>query len=50
MKSRFILFRRGETFYCEDTTTANKPASKPKTKAKRQTLLHARNEAVGKVP
>ena len=34
MKQRFTLFRRGDVFYCEDTSRASSSASKPGTKRK----------------
>jgi integrase len=45
MKARFILFRRGQMFYCEDTTTKKQASLKTKDKAEALTLLNARNEA-----
>ncbi len=45
MKSRFILFRRGETFYCEDTTTGKQTSLRTKDEAEANTLLHSHNEA-----
>lgn len=45
MKTRFILFRRGETFYCEDTTTGKQTSLRTKDKSEAATLLHSRNEA-----
>ena len=46
MKQRFILFRRGEVFYCEDTTTREQTTLRTKDRAEAERLLHAKNEAV----
>ncbi len=45
MKARFTLFRRGETFYCEDTTSGKQTSLRTKDPAEASTLLHAKNEA-----
>jgi integrase len=46
MKLRFILFRRGSTFYCEDTTTGKQSSLRTKDGGEALTLLNARNESV----
>jgi hypothetical protein len=46
MKQRFILFKRGGVFYCEDTSTGKQESLRTKDQAEAKTLLHARNEAV----
>lgn len=46
MKSRFILFRRGDVFYCEDTTTGKQTSLRTKIESEAQTLLHTKNEAM----
>lgn len=45
MKQRFILFRRSEMYYCEDTTTKKQVRLKTKSKSEALTLVHAKNEA-----
>lgn len=45
MNARFILFRRGAVYYCEDTTTRKQSSLKTKDKAEALTLLNARNES-----
>lgn len=45
MKSKYILFRRGEMFYCEDTATGKQTSLRTKVESEAQTLLHTRNEA-----
>jgi hypothetical protein len=45
MKSRYALFRRGEVFYCQDTTTGQQTSLRTKDEAEAHTLLHSRNEA-----
>lgn len=45
MKQRFTLFRRGEVFYCEDTTTGKQSSLRTKDDAEALTLLHSKNEA-----
>jgi integrase len=46
MKHRFILFRRGGVFYCEDTTSRKQVSLRTKDEGEAETLLHARNESV----
>lgn len=46
MKPKFILFRRGEMFYCEDTATGKQSSLRTKDEAEAQVLLNAKNEAV----
>jgi integrase len=46
VKQRFIVFRRGEVYYCEDTTTRKQTSLRTKDKADALRLLHVRNEAV----
>jgi len=46
MKLRFILFRRGNTDYCEDTNTGQPTSLRTKDAGEAQTLLNARNESV----
>lgn len=45
MKQRFLLYLRGETYYCEDTLTRKQASLKTKDKAVALRLLHVRNEA-----
>ena len=45
MKPRFILFRRGSTFYSEDTTSGKQHSLRTKDEAEALTLLHSKNEA-----
>ena len=45
MKTRFILYRRGDTFYAEDTENGKQASLRTKNKAEAITLLHSRNEA-----
>jgi len=45
MKSRFILFRRAEVFYCEDTETKKQLSLKTKDEAEALTLLAVKNES-----
>jgi len=45
MRQRFILYRRGETYYCEDTVTRKQESLRTKDLAAAQTLLAAKNEA-----
>ena len=45
MKSRFILFRRGTVFYCEDTNTRKQISLRTKDEGEALTLLHSKNEA-----
>jgi|SRR5882724_1212369 len=46
MKQRFILYRRGETFYCEDTVTRKQQSLRTKDANEAKTLLAVKNEAV----
>lgn len=46
MKQQFILYQRGEVFYCEDTTTGKQASLRTKDRAEAERLLHAKNEAV----
>ena len=45
MKSKFILFRRSEIYYCEDTTTGRQTSLRTKDESEAMTLLHSKNEA-----
>src|SRR5262245_26916946 len=45
MKSRFILFRRSGTFYCEDTETGKQTSLRTKDESEAQTILNAKNES-----
>jgi integrase len=45
MKQRFLLYLRGETYYCEDTLTRKQTSLTTKDKAVALRLLHARAEA-----
>jgi hypothetical protein len=45
MKTRFILFRRGEVFYAEDTTTGKQNSLRTKDEAEANILLNAKNES-----
>jgi len=45
MKQRFILFRRGGVYYCEDTTTHKQSSLRTRDAAEAKTLLHAKNES-----
>ncbi|MGH7952733.1 MAG: tyrosine-type recombinase/integrase [Limisphaerales bacterium] len=45
MKQRFILYRRGEIYYCEDTVTRKQESLRTKDEAEALALLHAKNEA-----
>ncbi len=45
MKQRFILYRRGEMFYCEDTVTRKQQSLRTKDEGEALTLLHSKNEA-----
>jgi hypothetical protein len=44
MKQRFILFRRGEMYYCEDTSTRKQASLQKKNQLEALTLLSAKNE------
>jgi hypothetical protein len=46
MKQRFFLYRRGEIFYCEDSTTGKQSTLRTKDESEARSLLNARNEAV----
>ncbi|MEO6182911.1 MAG: hypothetical protein ABIP71_07410 [Verrucomicrobiota bacterium] len=45
MKSRFILYRRGEIFYCEDYNTGKQQSLRTRDEAEAKTLLAVKNEA-----
>jgi len=45
MKPRFMLFRRGAVFYCEDTSTRQQTSLRTRDQAEAQTLIHSKNEA-----
>jgi len=45
MKQRFLLYLRGETYYCEDTVSRKQASLKTKDKAVAARLLHVKNEA-----
>jgi hypothetical protein len=45
MKQKFRLFRRGKTFWCEDTENGHQQTLGTKSKANAVRLLHGRNEA-----
>jgi hypothetical protein len=45
MKSRFILYRRGEVYYCEDTVTRKQSSLRTRDEAAAASLLNARNES-----
>lgn len=45
MKSKFILFRRNEVFYIEDTATGKQTSLRTKDQSEANSLLNARNEA-----
>lgn len=45
MKPRFTLFRRGRTFYCQDTIDGRQTSLRTTDEGEAQILLHARNEA-----
>jgi hypothetical protein len=45
MNQRFILFRRGGVFYCEDTTTRKQLSLRTKDEGEAKTLLNAKNES-----
>lgn len=46
MKPRYILFRRGRTFYYEDTQTHKQLSLRTRDKSEATALLHAKNEAL----
>ncbi len=45
MKQRFILFRRGEFFYYEDTVTGQQISLRTRDEGEATTLLHVKNES-----
>lgn len=45
MKTRFILFRRAGTYYCEDTVTRKQTSLRTKKESEAVTMLNARNES-----
>ena len=45
MRQRFILFKRGEVFYGEDTTTGKQYSLHTRDRAEAGRLLNAKNEA-----
>ena len=45
MKQRFILYRRGRRFYCEDTVTRKQESLRTNDRAEALTLLHSKNES-----
>ena len=45
MKSRYRLFRRGRTYWCQDNDTGQQQSLRTKDKQEAETLLHARNES-----
>ena len=45
MKSRFILFRRGDVYYYEDTVTRKQISLRTKSESEATTLLHVKNES-----
>jgi hypothetical protein len=45
MKTRFILFKRADVYYSEDTTTKKQHSLRTKDEAEALTLLHSKNEA-----
>lgn len=45
MNQQFLLFRRGDVYYCEDTRTGKQTSLRTKDWTEAQTLLHSRNEA-----
>jgi integrase len=45
MKARFILFRRGQTFYAHDGVTGQQTSLRTSDKADANALLHSKNEA-----
>ncbi|HTI98653.1 MAG TPA: hypothetical protein VL527_07090 [Dongiaceae bacterium] len=46
MKARFVLFRRAEVYYCEDTTTGKQVSLRTRDEAAARRLLNVKNEAV----
>lgn len=45
MKVRFTLFRRGQVYYAQDTTTGQQTSLRTKDEGEAQALLHSKNEA-----
>jgi integrase len=45
MKSRFILFRRGDVFYSQDTVSGQQTSLRTKNEEEARALLHAKNES-----
>ena len=45
MNHRFNLFRRGNVYYCEDTTSGKQTSLRTKDEQEALTLLNAKNEA-----
>lgn len=45
MKSRFTLFRRGQVYYCQDTTNGQQSSLRTKDEGEALALLHSKNEA-----
>lgn len=45
MKARFTLFRRGQVYYAQDTTTGQQTSLRTKDEGEAQALLHSKNEA-----
>ena len=45
MKNHFILFRRGDVFYAEDTATRKQCSLRTKDKAEAVILLNSKNES-----
>jgi hypothetical protein len=45
VKTRFILYRRNGTFYCEDTQTRKQQSLRTKDPAAAEALIHSKNEA-----
>jgi len=46
LNHRFLLFRRGLNYYCEDTTTGRQTSLRTKDAREAQSLINARNESV----
>lgn len=44
LKSRFTLFLRGQTFYCQDTVNGQQTSLRTKNEEKARALLHAKHE------
>ena len=45
MKRRYILYRRGQTYYCEDTVNRKQTSLRTRDREAALRLLHAKNEA-----